>query len=303
MDGVLEVILGFVPYGIVAMTNRATCHAWKKVARSRLMETCDRTGLDLESVHRSFGQNDVSVEAIFRAMRGIQGPPDDRNSFEGLVFVLALVLAPVDDDGIDDDDEILLRILEAPDVTFDGDRELELVFATKISTKREFLPDPDDDIGGVPEIFVDDDSIDKTIIMKVTAYDRKTKKVAEVYRGQLQYRIIPHYYDELDTSFGFSFQAEKIDAPSTHILKDTVEDCGCCVAINYAHGEIYVDAEPFRRDVVPETDLDHHDRVTDHFQRWQVPAGTTFTTVKLAFQNIDDIAHLKAILPWTTPPV
>ena len=303
MDGVLDLILGFVPTGLVALTNRATSRAWAKVARTRLIETFDRTGLQLESVHRSFGVPDVGLEAIFRTMRNQHTAPVCRNSCDGLVFVLALVIGQ---------EERVLRVLEAPCIEFEdfGDcSELVLTFDTAvITTKRKFIPNPND-VTGVAPIFLDksdeppimrcfrgappQDVAEEPLIMKVSAYDRNTNKVAHVYCGQLQDRIIPCENDwgrDFHSFFGFRFEHEVVVSTSKYIS---------------ASGEIFFDAEEFRRDVVPDAVFDDHgremDHIIEHFRRWAVPSGTNFTTVKLIFEDIEDIVELKALLNWAPP--
>ena len=318
MDDVVEMILGFVPH--VASTNRATARTWRKVVKARLKETFDGTGLQLESVQQSFGaMPDVRLEAIIRTMRNQHTRPVvSRNCSDGLVFMLSLVVG---------DDELVLRFLEAPRVEWqDGlnvDGDLLLFFDTEIATTRTFYPPiHNDDLTDVASMFrkkseeslierwfrdgPPQDVAKEPLIMKVSVFDRTTNKVAHLYDAELQERGLLYDYwydwdDRDDKYFGFRFDSDAFGSPSHHIhvarspyAEDDTSHC--------AHAEIFFNVDDvFRRAVIPNLDDLDLEYVIARFRQWPIPIGTTFTTVKLAFENIDDIAHLKAVLDWVHP--
>ena len=243
------------------------------------------------------------MEAIFRTMRR-QDPPEKRNSVEDLVFVFALVVGGK---------ERVLRILNDPDIDFDGSAEskdgvLELTWhlVEPVPTKHVFVPENSDDdyshrsdVDGVARVFAGDDvADDDTLDMSITVYDKTTKKFATAYLGAVQWRVLPydHHYDY--DRCGFDFRPVAIDVPSPHIHNQ----------VHYKHyglsdkatGSLYFNAEKFRRDVVPSDELDTELEL-DRFKQWHIPVGTNFTTLQLSLHNVDDITHLKALRRWTRP--
>ena len=220
---------------------------------------------------------------------GNRGRPPPVNSFDGLVFILSLVV---------DGKDRVFRLLDKP--TFVDCFELRLVFhdsehpipTQRLSTScdHRFVKSGK----GAAQLFVDDDVVKDELIMKIAAFDRKTNWVAhDVYRGAVMARTIFREWSD-DTRYGFSFERNE-----TGCYGEKWPHGGRCYGEKWARGRLYFDgADVLPQDILPREDDDFWEQYETRLRQWQVPIGTNFTTLELTFKNVDDIDHLKSILNW-----
>ena len=291
-DEVVSLILAYSDvFG--AMTTTASYRAWSKVAAHRLRDRFEGTGLSVDSASRAFGDMSIGcLDAIFRTMGG-PVRPRDKNSFDGLVFAVSLVV---------DGKERMLRFLDTPSsIDYSSDKyssELRLTFQDLEIPTQSLSTPPTDGFWhgqGAAQLFVDENVVKDELILKIAAYDRKRNRVADVFYGAANESIVPlnDYEDEFKHyNYGCAFQGSE-DEKNTRAA-------------------MYFDAKDMLpRDGLPGGYLPELDEALGFFIDWTEfdawvrqfcpPIGTNFTTLELTFENVDDIDHLKSVLTWRPP--
>lgn len=297
-DGVMLEILAYLERGAVgAMTSKEWYRVWTEDAEVRLRDRIEGTGVDLGVLS---GLSGPGREAMFRSIASTSDlpPPPDKNSFDGLVFVLSLQV---------DGKDRVLRLLDKPsDVEYiendfwyeegsiprQGVLHVTFDLDIPIPTKRLSTLSNDDDSfktgKGAAQLFMENDVVKDELVMKISAFDRKMNRVArDVYLGAANERRVPcddgdfwaMYWDDDHLRYGWIFEG---DRTGSYDEKFDVR------------ASLYFDAETSPGPII---DFDADDLLLQ-LRQWQPPIGTNFTTVELTFENIDDIAHLKSLLTW-----